>query len=483
MAPKIIECPNFKAKGTAFVLTAQTTAMKGKLLSILALLLLLSGCHGARYHYTQGNKYAEARSLKNAVTEYKQALDRKPGKVKYVLAMENYGNALLEELYTNYRFADGNDSLSVYRFLEAEKWTTYLGRYMSTDRYNGFYDQDYQAQKSRYMERVYDRSKRLIRAKNYEKAKVRLEELASLDKAYKDVQALLRFSEVEPIYTKALALFEQGHYRETYGVLADMISKYPEQEELIKLQQEALTRGKYYLGIVADPRLTGSEASMSAAVQSRLIRELHQKSDPFLELLDRTNFDLLQDEQQAIIEGKTTDEALTQELLVANAYAKLVITLVDENKGKLRSERKKGYERYYVSSKNAEGKTVKTAKYRKVYYTEYWKENSAHYTAELTLTDRATSKILEVESFDFSRSSSVNYIDYGNDQLFPGNWKYQNRAHSSDRPQLSESRRRTLAQMRKASHSPKSTAAMRKEAVAEFAVDAAKSIHALELTP
>ncbi|MGB1184965.1 MAG: hypothetical protein ACPG4S_07355, partial [Schleiferiaceae bacterium] len=109
--------------------------MKGKLLSILALLLLLSGCHGARYHYTQGNKYAEARSLKNAVTEYKQALDRKPGKVKYVLAMENYGNALLEELYTNYRFADGNDSLSVYRFLEAEKWTTYLSRYMSTDRY------------------------------------------------------------------------------------------------------------------------------------------------------------------------------------------------------------------------------------------------------------------------------------------------------------------------------------------------------------
>jgi len=77
----------------------------------------------------------------------------------------------------------------------------------------------------------------------------------------------------------------------------------------------------------------------------------------------------------------------------------------------------------------------------------------------------------------------VNYIDYGNDQLFPGNWKYQNRAHASDRPQLSESRRRTLAQMRKASHSPKSTAAMRKEAVAEFAVDAAKSIHALELTP
>ena len=483
MASKIIECPNFKAKGTAFVLTLQTSAMKGKLLSILALLLLLSGCQGAKYHYKQGNKYAEAHSLKNAVTEYKQALDRKPGKVKYVLAMENYGNALLEELYTNYRFADGNDSLSVYRFLEAEKWTNYLSRYISVDRYKGFYDQDFGAQKGRYMASVYDRSKALIRAKNYPQAKVRLEELSKLDGGYKDVQALLQFSEVEPIYTAALALFEQGKYRETYAALAGMISKYPEQKELAKLQEEALERGKYYLGIVADGRITGSEASMSAAVQSRLIRELYAKKDPFLELLDRTNFDLLQTEQEAIIEGKTTDEALTQELLVANAYAKLVITLVDEQNGDVRRERKKGFERYYVTSKNAEGKTVKTAKYRKVYYTEYWKENSAHYTAELTLTDRATSKILEVKSFEFSKKSTVNYIDYSNDQLFPGYWKYQNRTHSSDRPQLSESKRRSLAQLRKASHSPKSTAAMRKDAVAEFAQDAAHSIHALELTP
>ena len=64
--------------------------------------------------------------LKPAVTEYKKALDKKPKKVKFLIAMEHQGSALLEELYTNYRFADGNDSLSVYRFLEADKWTCLL---------------------------------------------------------------------------------------------------------------------------------------------------------------------------------------------------------------------------------------------------------------------------------------------------------------------------------------------------------------------
>ena len=101
--------------------------------------------------------------LKPAVTEYKKALDKKPKKVKFLIAMEHQGSALLEELYTNYRFADGNDSLSVYRFLEADKWTTYLKKYISVDRYEGFYELDYQQQLSNYTNTVYNRSKLLVK--------------------------------------------------------------------------------------------------------------------------------------------------------------------------------------------------------------------------------------------------------------------------------------------------------------------------------
>jgi hypothetical protein len=75
---------------------------------------------------------------RKASPAYKQAIDRKPGRVKYRMAMDQQGNALLEELYTNYRFADGNDSLSIYKFLEAEKWRNYLKPYINTSRYEGF---------------------------------------------------------------------------------------------------------------------------------------------------------------------------------------------------------------------------------------------------------------------------------------------------------------------------------------------------------
>ena len=451
------------------------------LFTISAFFLL--GCQGAHYHYKQGNKFAEAKVLKRAVTEYRYALNRKPNKAKYVAAMSTYGNALLEELYTNYRFADGNDSLSVYKFLEAEKWTKYLKPYISVSRYEGFYDQDYRNQRNRYMQKVYDQVHVLIRAKNYDGANGRLKELIALDKNYKDVKDLLTFSEVEPIYTAALAEFEEGKYKEAYYRLQPTFKKYPKQNELRLLMEECIERGIYRIGIVTDPNITGKEASISSAVQSRLISELYALKDPFLELVDRTNIDLLKEEQEAIVQGATSEAALTQELLTANAYLKVVVNVADEVEGKLQSETKKGYERYYVKTKNSEGETVMKAKYRKVTYREFTKKSSAHYMAELALTDRATSKILSVESFEFDDADQAHYINYGNDQLFPGYWKYQSREHYSDRPELAEYKRRELARLRKASRSVKSPATMRKGAINHFAKASAAHVKTLDLRP
>lgn len=445
--------------------------------------LILTSCHGAKYHYKQGNKFAQAHMLKPAVTEYKKALDKKPKKVKFLIAMEHQGSALLEELYTNYRFADGNDSLSVYRFLEADKWTTYLKKYISVDRYEGFYELDYQQQLSNYTNAVYNRSKLLVRSRSFDKAQLRLSELETLRPGFRDVTELLTFSEVEPIYTKALTLFEQGSYRAAFAVLKPIVLKYPKQEELQTLKDEALSRGIYRLGIISDPQITGKAAAISAALQSRLISALYANKDPFIELLDRTNFDLLQDEQQAIINGGTSEEAVTQELLSAHAYLKVVVTSVDEEEGSLISQRKTGYERYFVDKKDDEGKTIKEAKYTKVRYQEFTKENKVHYTAQLTLTDRATSKIIAVESYEYANSDRAHYIEYSGNNLFPGYWKYQNKAHHSDRPEINESKRRQLANLKKASRSVKSPVTMRKDAVASFASRSASAVKLLKLEP
>ena len=451
-----------------------------KLVPLLATALLLSGCRGAQYYYKSGNKYAKAHMLKESVTAYKQAIDRKPGRVKYRMAMDQQGNALLEELYTNYRFADGNDSLSIYKFLEAEKWRNYLKPYINTSRYEGFYDRDYADQLDRFLSQKYIRAEKWIRTRQFDRAQYNLEEIKSLDPNYKEVQSLLEFSEVEPIYVQALDLFEGNKFREVHDLLQPMLKKYPKQEMLRKLEEQAIERGIYRLGIISDPNITGSQATMSAALQSAVISLIQKNDDPFLELLDRTNFEMLQQEQEAIINGTTNEAAVTQELLAADAYLKVIITHVYENEGTLNQQTRRGWERYYVTTKNDEGEEVKKAMYKKVTYREFTKQNEASYDMQLAMVERATSRILWSESFHHEDKDEIHYVEFsGTGDLFSGDWRYQNKEHPSDRRRNDSG---SMNRLVKANKRIQSTSSMRKDAISSLAQKAAAHVNQQKLT-
>lgn len=452
----------------------------GKISLLLGFALLMSNCHGAKYHYKNGKRYADARMLKESVTSYKQAIDRKPNKIKYRIAMDQAGTALLEELYTNYRFADGDDSVSVYKFLEAEKWRMYLQPYINTTSFAGFYERDYQEQLARFLEAKYNRSQKWIRTRQFERAQSNLEEIKSLSPNYKEVQSLLEFSEVEPIYVSALELFENNDYREVYNMLQPMLKKYPKQEMLRTLEEQAIERGKYRLGIISDPNITGSEATMSAALQSATISLIQRNRDPFLELLDRTNFDMLRQEQEAIIQGSTNEAAVTQELLAADAYLKVIITHVYEHEGTLNRSTKKGWEQYFVTVKNDEGEEEKKAAYKKVTYTEFDKQNEASYDMQLALVERATSKILWSESFHHEEKDDIHYIEFsGTGNLYSGDWKYQSKEHASDRRRNDSG---TMNRLKSSSKRIKSTSAMRKDAVSALSQKAADYVNQQKLS-
>lgn len=437
---------------------------KPLLLVLLGTAILLSSCQGAKYHYKKGNEFTDARLLKRAVTEYKIALDKRPDKVKYIQAMTTAGNMLMEELYSEYRFLDGKDSLSVYAFLEAKKWEGYLSPYVELVDKSAFYQADFDAQLSRHLERSYQRSTALIRERAYDRAQRRLQEINTLKPGYKDVADLLAFSEVEPQYNRALELFEQGDYRGVHSLLYPVLLKYPNQHEVEVLIDRALDRGKFRIGIVAGRNESGATGTFLAALRSATITALQNQKDPFIELLDRTDFDLLTREQRAIIDGQTSEMALTEELLVADAYLKIELTNYVEQEGDLERIERKGWEKYFIKSKNDEGETITKEAFRKVRYMEYRQQNRVQYAATMTLIDRATSRILATEPISFSREDEMHYIEFnGTGALYPGNWRFIDRNDPADRRDLREQDRRELDRLRKANRSIRSSADMRKE--------------------
>ena len=56
----------------------------------------------------------------------------------------------------------------------------------------------------------------------------------------------------------ALELLEKTEYRDVYELLQPILKKYPKQSLLRKLEEQAIERGKYRLGIISDPNITCS---------------------------------------------------------------------------------------------------------------------------------------------------------------------------------------------------------------------------------
>ena len=219
--------------------------------------------------------------LKESVTAYKQAIDRKPGRVKYRMAMDQQVTPFSRSSTPAIASPMVMTVCPFTNFWRLKKWRYYLKPYINTSRYEGFYDRDYADQLDRFLSQKYTRAEKWIRTREFDRAQTNLEEIKSLDPDYKEVQSLLEFSQVEPIYVQALDLFQGNKFREVHDLLQPILKKYPNQEVLRKLEEQAIERGKYRLGIISDPNLDGSEATMTTALQSG--HSLIQKNnDPFL---------------------------------------------------------------------------------------------------------------------------------------------------------------------------------------------------------
>ena len=317
----------------------------------------------------------------------------------------------------------------------------------------------------------------------FDRAQKKLNELLKLDPNNRKVKELLEFAEVEPVYKDGLKAFEARDYRAVYNILSPIISKYPHQNLLVDLRNEALERGTYRLGftqVEARQRTT----MLANSIRSGMISHIARYKDPFIQLLDRSNMDLLIGEQNAILDGRTASGmGVEQELLTADAYVTIDVVSFTENEGELVRETKKGWEEYVYKIKDSEGNDVTKREYKKVTYDEYFQENSAQYEVNITLVERASSRILESHTEVFSDQSRINYISFsGKGALYPGNWKYKLIDHRTDYRSTSIVERNRMANLQRATRRIKSTDEMRSAASVQFSQQFAEFIHNLQLT-
>jgi len=151
---------------------------------------------------------------------------------------------------------------------------------------------------------------------------------------------------------------------------------------------------------------------------------LSNTDDPFLKVIDRTNFDQLIDEQRINLSG-VVDESTAAEagkLLGVKFLLGGTLLQITKEKGKLSKVRKNGYKAVKVKKYNSETKEdYYVTEYKKTYFYEYKQKNRAYVSEQLKVISLTTgeivvSKIISKESLD-----EVHYYNYEGDanKLYP----------------------------------------------------------------
>jgi hypothetical protein len=173
-------------------------------------------------------------------------------------------------------------------------------------------------------------------------------------------------------------------------------------------------------------------------IYGSIIQELKNLNDPLLRITDRTNTDVLFNEQFYTMSGAVDSKTAIQTGNLLGAKAILVgkIISADQEDGTLKKFSRTGWlgkETIVIDPVTKARTTVLT--YSKVYYYEYEQENKASISFQYQLISTSTGEVLLSDVINISKNDRIEYATFSGDPrlLFPGVWTSQTRDMQNDR--------------------------------------------------
>jgi tetratricopeptide (TPR) repeat protein len=191
---------------------------KGKFLGILLVaLFLISGC-AVKKMVKQAEQYEAAGMFKEATDMYYQALQKKPAKADYKIALKRTGQMYYEELASEAKnsFSRGDYKETVYNFLEAEELISKVERTGVSIKDDPAMKRYFEDAKDRYLEDRYEAGQRQISDQEFDEAKAIFNEIYNIDPDYKDTRIYLNQATFEPVYREGSKLFAEGRFMDAW---------------------------------------------------------------------------------------------------------------------------------------------------------------------------------------------------------------------------------------------------------------------------
>ncbi len=166
----------------------------------------------------QAEQFEAAGMFREASDMYYQALQKKPTKADYKIALKRTGQMYYEELASAAKnsFSRGEYKETVYHFLEAEELISKIERTGISIKADPAMKHYFSDAKDRYLEDRYEAGQRQISEQEFQEAKTIFKEIHNIDPDYKDTRIYLNQATFEPLYREGSQLFTEGRFMDAW---------------------------------------------------------------------------------------------------------------------------------------------------------------------------------------------------------------------------------------------------------------------------
>lgn len=396
-------------------------------LLVVAVLLLFGGCTGSKSLSKKATKLEEAGLYSDAALFYYNSLLKNRNNIDARIGLSKTGQRVLNDKIDDFTKARamGENKEAVYTFLDAMAFHDKVERLGIDLEYPNYLNDDFEAEKLKYVKGLYEESNELMASKKFEQANTSLKEIERLMPGYKDVAQLKNTAVNEPIYLEAIKHFDAGRYRLAYYELDEIYHNDPNYKDVAILRDECLDLGKFPVAIGEFDNTSGKRGT-EKRLKAFIITELSSLNDPFLRIVERDNLDLVLEEQRMNLTGIVDESTAVEVGNILGAKAIITGTLISysERPGKLRVSEKKGYEAYRVKLYNKEeDRNYYQTRYKPVSYKEYYNANEVSMAFQYKAISLETGEVLFSNISEKKMTDDVYYASYDGEatNLYPAN--------------------------------------------------------------
>jgi len=387
-------------------------------------LFLFIGCNSPKSLYKKGTKMEAAQLNEEASTYYYQALLKKPEFIEAREALYRSGGQVLNDKISTF-FTEsqaGNKKEAIDSYLQAKKYKEMLANVKVNLTIPAQYTQDFNDIKKAYLLELYDDGLAFLDQEDYESAEEMFNEIARLEPNYKDTKKLKDIAYIEPFYRKGKIALEENSFRTSYNSFLKVLATDNNYKDAEELQQMALEEGLVSIGMISfdnATRFTNAEKKAEAYT----LDALNKTKDPFLKIIDRTNYQQLLDEQRINLSGAVDESTAAEAGNLLGVKWLLGGTLLEmtKNTGRLIKQKREGFKSYRVTMKTEEGEEYYETRFKRTIYYEYKQQNTVAVSMQMKLISLTTGELESSKILSKELSDNIHYYSYDGDikKLYP----------------------------------------------------------------